>query len=262
MMDERAAGQYWNENAEAWTALARAGHDIYRDYLNTPAFFEMLPDVKGLSGIDIGCGEGHNSNLLAQRGAFIHGIDISEKFIQQAIASRKHEIEYTVASATNLPFGNAHFDFASSFMCLMGVPDPGKALQEAYRVLKPGGFFQFSITHPCFATPHRRNLRDNDGKTYAIEVGGYFQNVNGKIDEWTFMEVPDDLKKRFPKFKTPIFNRTLTEWFNLITDAGFVIEKINEPRPGDEVVSMQPSLQDAQVVAYFLHVQCRKPVAG
>jgi trans-aconitate methyltransferase len=41
------------------------GHDIYRDHLNTPAFFAMLPDVEGLAGLDIGCGEGHNTRLLA-----------------------------------------------------------------------------------------------------------------------------------------------------------------------------------------------------
>ncbi|MBV6438938.1 MAG: hypothetical protein EPGJADBJ_00566 [Saprospiraceae bacterium] len=57
-MTHRQAAQFWNENAEAWTILARAGYDIYRDHLNTPAFFDILPDVEGLSGLDIGCGEG------------------------------------------------------------------------------------------------------------------------------------------------------------------------------------------------------------
>jgi 2-polyprenyl-3-methyl-5-hydroxy-6-metoxy-1,4-benzoquinol methylase len=61
--------QYWDGNAAAWTKLARAGYDVYRDYLNTPAFFKMLPSVNGLSGLDIGCGEGHNTRLLAKCGA-------------------------------------------------------------------------------------------------------------------------------------------------------------------------------------------------
>jgi hypothetical protein len=50
-MDHKEVGRYWNENAEAWTQLARAGYDVYRDYFNTPAFFEMLPDVSGLRGL-------------------------------------------------------------------------------------------------------------------------------------------------------------------------------------------------------------------
>jgi trans-aconitate methyltransferase len=63
-MTHEEVGQYWDGNAEAWTLLARAGYDVYRDHVNTPAFFAMLPDVAGLTGLDIGCGEGHNTRLL------------------------------------------------------------------------------------------------------------------------------------------------------------------------------------------------------
>src|SRR2546429_6653406 len=80
-MDHREAGRYWNESAESWTKLARAGYDVYRDYLNTPAFFAMLPNVEGLAGLDIGCGEGHNTRLLAKLGARVSAIDIAEDFI-------------------------------------------------------------------------------------------------------------------------------------------------------------------------------------
>lgn len=254
-MKEKEAADYWNGNAEAWTILARAGLDTYRDHLNTPAFFDILPDVKGLSGIDIGCGEGHNTRLLSQKGAKMKAVDTSVHFIEKA-KEAGNDIGYDVASATALPFDDAHFDFATSFMCLMDIPEPAKALQEAYRVLKPGGFLQFSITHPCYATPHRKNLRNPDGKTYAVEIGGYFDNLHGRIDEWIFGEVPPELN--MPKFKVPIFNFTLTEWFDMVLRAGFAIEKINEPRPGDAVVSARAYLQDAQVVAYFLHIRCRK----
>src|SRR5437870_12788887 len=101
-MDHKEAGRYWNESAESWTKLARAGYDIYRDYLNTPAFFAMLPDVAGLAGLDIGCGEGHNTRLLAKRGAKMTAVDIAEGFIAHARQAEAHEplgIEYRIASA-------------------------------------------------------------------------------------------------------------------------------------------------------------------
>ena len=44
-MNHKEVGRYWDKNAEVWTRLSRAGYDVYRDYLNTPAFFKMLPDV-------------------------------------------------------------------------------------------------------------------------------------------------------------------------------------------------------------------------
>jgi ubiquinone/menaquinone biosynthesis C-methylase UbiE len=260
-MDHNEVGRYWNGNAEAWTVLVRAGYDIYRDHLNTPAFLEMLPDVRGLCGLDIGCGEGHNTRLLAQRGARMTGIDIAETFIAHA---REEElrtavgIEYLLASAVELPFGDEQFDFATAFMSLMGIPETQRVLAEAQRVLRRGGFLQFSIAHPCFDTPHRRNLRDAHGTTYAIEVGEYFRNQNGEIDEWTFKSAPAAVRDGMPLFKTPRFTQTLSQWLNALIDCGFCIERVAEPRSSDETVRRVPDLQDAQVVAFFLHVRARK----
>jgi ubiquinone/menaquinone biosynthesis C-methylase UbiE len=261
-MNDKEAGQYWNENAGVWTFLARRGFDIYRDYLNTPAFFSILPDVNNYYGLDIGCGEGYNTRMLANRGAKVEGIDISEIFIEKAKEAEKENplgINYQVASATNLPFSESSFDFATAFMSLMDIPETEQVIREAFRVLKSKGFLQFSISHPCFFTPHRKNLRDAKRKTYAIEVGEYFKNLNGIIDEWIFSATPFELKRKLPKFKAPIFTRTISQWLNALIDTGFVIEKINEPYPDDETIKEQPMLQDAQIVAYFLHIRCRKP---
>jgi ubiquinone/menaquinone biosynthesis C-methylase UbiE len=261
-MNHEEAGRLWNGNADAWTRLARAGYDIYRDHLNTPAFFELLPDVAGLSGLDIGCGEGHNTRLLARREARMTAVDISEIFIghaRQAEADEPLGIDYRLSSAVDLPFADAAFDFATGFMSFMDVPETDRVLAEAHRVLKPGGFLQFSICHPCYDTPHRRNLRDAEGRTYAIEVGDYFRNLEGDVTEWLFKAAPPQAKAGLPKFKTPRFTRTISRWLNLLVETGFRVERLAEPRPSDEVVGACPGLQDAQVVAYFLHVRARKP---
>ena len=221
----------------------------------------MLPDVRGLVGLDIGCGEGHNTRQIARRGARLVGIDIAETFVRHAADKEQAEplgIEYRVASAVELPFASASFDFAVATMSLMDTPETERALAEAFRVIKPGGFLQFSITHPCFDTPHRRNLRDAQGQTYAIEVGRYFDNQNGEVTEWLFTATPKELRQRLPKFKVPRFTRTMSQWLNLLIQTGFVIERVEEPRPSDETVRACPDMQDAQVVAYFLHVRARK----
>jgi ubiquinone/menaquinone biosynthesis C-methylase UbiE len=261
-MDHVEAGRYWNANAEVWTRLARAGYDVYRDYLNTPAFFAMLPEVDGLSGIDIGCGEGHNTRLLARRGARVTAVDVSEVFIDYAKQAEEQEplgIAYRVASAVELPFADATFDFAVGFMSFMDVPETERLLAEAFRVLKPGGFLQFSIEHPCFATGHRRHHRDRQGRIYALEVGDYFRTGQGEVSEWLFSAAPFDVKAGLRKFKTPRFTRTLSQWLNFLIDAGFVLERVEEPRPSNETVQACPRVQGAQVVAYFLHLRARKP---
>ncbi len=261
-MDDKDVGKLWDANAEAWTRLAREGYDVYRDHLNTPAFFDMLPEVTGLGGLDIGCGEGHNTRLLAQRGASLKAIDISEVFIGHAQRAEREMplgIDYRVASALDLPFADGTFDFATGFMSFMDIPDTPRMLAEAFRVLQPGGFLQFSILHPCFDTPHRRNLRDAEGTTYAIEVGGYFDTLRGEIAEWIFVAAPEEVRRGLSNFKIPRFTRTVSQWLNLLMEAGFVLERVEEPRPSDAVVAVRPDLQDAQVVAYFLHVRGRKP---
>jgi hypothetical protein len=46
---------------------------------------------------------------------------------------------------------------------------------------------------------------------------------------------------------------------NLLLDTGFVLQRIGEPRPSDATIRECPNIQDAQLVAYFLHIRARKP---
>jgi len=138
------AAAYWEANAEAWTRHSRAGYDVYRDALNTPAFLAMLPSVSGLLGLDIGCGEGSNTRELARLGASMHAVDVAPTFIRHALATERADprgILFHVADAVSLPFADDAFDFVTAFMALMDIPDQAHALEEAARVLRPGGAF-------------------------------------------------------------------------------------------------------------------------
>jgi hypothetical protein len=53
--------------------------------------------------------------------------------------------------------------------------------------------------------------------------------------------------------------RSLCSWLNKLVEADFVQELFGEPWPSDEAVQERPGLQDAQIVAYFLHVRTRNP---
>jgi hypothetical protein len=76
--------------------------------------------------------------------------------------------------------------------------------------------------------------------------------------EWLFRGAPPQSKVGLRPFQTPQFTRPLSEWLNLLIDAGFRLERLAEPRPSDETVRACPKMQDAQAVAYFLHVRARK----
>lgn len=143
-------------------------------------------------------------------------------------------------------------------MSFMDIPEIEQVFAEVQRVLISGGFLQFSITHPCFDTPHRRNLRDEHGLTYAYEVGDYFKVLDGEITEWYFSATPAELLEGLAMFKVPRFTRTLSQWLNLVINSGFVIDRIEEPYPSDEIVRQCPNIHDAQVVPYFLHCRAHK----
>lgn len=253
----------WDNNAEAWTTLTRAGSDVCRDAFNTPTFLKMLPEVDGLRGLDVGCGEGHNTRLVARLGAKMKAIDISRTFIQAAIEQENRvalRIQYSINSARSLPFEDSSFDFVMSTMCFMDFPHQEEAVAEIVRVLKPGGFFQFSITHPATNTPIRYWIKDESGKKQALAIAGYFQQPYGDIEEWTFGATPEALKGKFEKFRVPRFQRTLSGWVNLIANSGLNIEQMEEPRPDADALQKFPREYDAALIPMFLIIRARNPV--
>jgi len=261
-MDEEEVARLWDENADDWTELSRMGYDICRDYLNTPAFLGMLPDVCGLSGVDIGCGEGHNTRLVARLGARMMAVDISRKFVGHARVSEESEpmgIRYMVASASSLPFPGDSFDFAVAFMSLMDALDHPGAISEAFRVIRPGGFFQFSITHPFTDVPGRKWVDDEAGRHIAMQTSGYFQEGYIRVDEWIFGAAPEELTRNRRRFRIPVFRRTMSGWLNLLVEKGFRIERVAEPVADEETLKACPRLYDSRIAPFFLLILCRKP---
>ena len=60
-------------------------------------------------------------------------------------------------------------------------------------------------------------------------------------------------------FRIPRYTRTVSQWLNRVIETGFRLERLAEPRPDDATLGVCPEIQDAQVVAYFLHIRARRP---
>ncbi len=260
-MDDKEVGKFWDKNAENWVKLSRLGYDRCRDLINSPAFFNMLPEILHLNGLDIGCGEGYNTRIAAKKGAKMMAIDISEVFIKYAKETEQKQplgIGYKIASATNLPFPDNKFDFAIATMSIMDIADHKKALLEAFRVIKPRGFFQFSITHPCFSISDTQWVKNQEGKRTGLIVENYFKKSTEEIEEWIFGAAPKEITEKMRKFRIPRFDRTLSEWLNLLIETGFVLEEFCEPYADVETLKKHPEESDSQIIPYFLIIRCRK----
>jgi 2-polyprenyl-3-methyl-5-hydroxy-6-metoxy-1,4-benzoquinol methylase len=114
----------------------------------------LMGKVAGQRICDLACGQGRVARHLANRGANVVGIDLSANLL--AIA-RRHEatapqgIEYVHADVQRLD-GTAFdpFDGVVCSMALMDIPDLAATARSVTHLLRPEGWFAFSILHPCF----------------------------------------------------------------------------------------------------------------
>lgn len=105
-------------------------------------FLDWLRPASGLEWVDVGCGSGAFTELIAQRcsPASIHGIDPAEGLLAFARTRPAAQIAtFGDGDAMALPFGDHRFDAAVMALVLFFVPDPPKSVMEMARVVRPGG---------------------------------------------------------------------------------------------------------------------------
>lgn len=97
--------------------------------------------------LDVGCGTGYLFELLlAQREAKYHGLDLSPEMLKMAEAKLGSRVTLVEGAADRLPYADHSFDVVTCIQSFHHYPDPDKAMQEAFRVLKSGGLYILSDT--------------------------------------------------------------------------------------------------------------------
>ena len=105
-------------------------------------FLEWLKLPAGLKCVDVGCGNGAFTELLAERcqPEEVQGIDPSPEQIAYARARHTAKIaEFRQGDAMALPFPDDGFDAAIMALVIFFVPEPAKGVAEMARVVRPGG---------------------------------------------------------------------------------------------------------------------------
>lgn len=170
------------------------------------------------------------------------GIDFSENLIR--IAEKREQekplgICYAVDDAHELAgLSDASFQGVLCYMALMDIPDLEQTLASIVRVLSPGGWFVFSITHPCYKTPAYGEIVDHVDGSVRRTVGKYFEE-----GAWTG---PGAKSGKLP---SRAYHRTLSTYINALIAAGLNIRQMREPK-------LDPPVW--QQAACLLYVQCTK----
>jgi ubiquinone/menaquinone biosynthesis C-methylase UbiE len=237
----------YNKGAKAYDQHVSDPTDsIFHSYYEKPAIRAALPDLKGLSVISIGCGSGVDARWLADNGAAkVVGVDISSGLID--IAKQKHPaLEFQVMDMEKLDFPDESFDLAYSSLAIHYVDDWTTALQEARRVLKPGGLYVFSCGHPIdsameYSSSDEKTNRAFVGRTVARDTkkrtvyGDYLAASGNGTKVVTGVLASVDVR---------VFHRTFSVMLQQIQASGFHIERMVEPQPTKQMKKADPGVYE------------------
>ncbi len=220
----------WNRKAAYWDEYMGEGN-AWHLQLISPAVECLLELRSGETILDVACGNGMLARRLAHLGARVVACDFSAVFIERARARRAEfldQIEYSVVDATNreelLALGEGRFDGATCTQGLMDMPAISPLFEAIARLVKPGGRFVITVSHPCFNTTTMRmvaeRIDDENGlrTETAVKLRRYLTTESGKGTG-----IPGEPEPHY------YFDRSLSELLGAGFKAGLVLDGIDEP---------------------------------
>jgi SAM-dependent methyltransferase len=211
-----------------------------------PTLQAMLPTLRGLRVVDLGCGFGWFCRFAREAGASsVLGLDLSEKMLARARAETADPaITYAIADLDSLSLADRSFDLAYSSLAFHYVEDAARLFASIHRALAPGGRLVFSTEHPVYMAPSKPgwSVTEDGRKTWPVDR--YF--VEGaRTTDWLS---PGVVKH----------HRTIGTTLNLLIEAGFRITRVVEFCPTASQIARTPALAEEIERPMFLLVAAQR----
>ena len=216
----RASRRWWDADADDY----QAEHGAFLgdvDFVWCPeglreADAALLGPVAGRRVLELGCGAASAGRWLVTQGARAVALDLSAGMLRHAVraaADTGVRVPLVQADALALPFPDGTFDVVcTAFGAVPFVADSAAVMREVFRVLRPGGRWVFSITHPM-----RWIFLDDPGEGGLVAVHSYFDRrpyvEHDATGEPTYVEQ----------------HRTLGDRVRELVAAGFQLRDLVEP---------------------------------
>lgn len=201
--------------------LAHAEDNAYNAHYDRPAVLELLGDVGGLRVLDAGCGPGLYAEALLERGAEVVGFDASAAMVELARERVGDRAELRAARLEEpLPYAAGSFDVVLCALAIHYVENTSATFAEMRRVLRPGGAVVLSTQHPT---------------TDWLRKGGSYFDRALETDAWAMLSGRHEVR---------FWREPLSDLCTAATDAGFVIQRLVEPRAPEIMRERWPAEYD------------------
>jgi SAM-dependent methyltransferase len=208
----------------------------------------LLPVVDGRRVLDLGCGAGQLAHHLATLGAAeVIGLDVSERMLALAREQWAHpRVTYRREAVEAAEFPPVRFDLVVSSLVLHYVDDYRGLLGRIARWLTPGGVLVYSTEHPIY--------------TARLPGDGWVLDESGQRTRWALARYADEGAREEAWFVPGVrkMHRTIATLINGLVDAGFAVERVVEPVPGEPWLDRHPQSRHERDRPVFLLVRARR----
>ncbi|KAI5925311.1 putative methyltransferase [Camillea tinctor] len=212
-----------------------------------PQIEKMLPDLKGLTILDLGCGLGWFARYAIERGAtFVRAIDLSENMLKKARGMPNNgSIKYERGDLDELNLPKEEYDLVFSSLAFHYLANLPGLMQEIGKSLKPTGRLVYSVEHPIRTAPSNPSFlvhSKGDGKFWVLDD---YQKEGPRVTHW----VTEGVRKH---------HRTVETYINMLLKSGLKLTNLVEWAPTEEELKRFPERVDEYVRPSFLLVGATK----
>jgi len=217
----------WENVAEWYDDLIEERRSDHYDEVILPRTIELLDLAPGLRVLDLACGQGVLSRLIAEKGADVVGVDSAESLIASAKDRSPEHLRYEVGDARNLTdLELGVFDKIACVMALMNIDELTPVLRTCAGLLKPGGALVGVVLHPVFRSPKTTSwgwLEQNRTKLQFRRIDAYLSSRSSEI-----IMNPAEAAAGGEKVTTSTHHRPIEGYVRALADAGLMIDRLDE----------------------------------
>lgn len=241
-IDSAEVRRVWNSNASYWDARMGEGNEFHLRLL-MPVLNRLLRLRVGERVLEIACGNGQLARWMARQGVDVVATDLSDRLIELAktrTVAERDRIDYRTVDASDeaalRDLGTGRYDAAVCNMALMDMPAIDPLARALPSLLKPGGRFVFSTTHPCL------NRADMSRVARWSDEGGVVRETVGmEIHQYLTPRAVQGLAMIGQPLAQTYFERPLSLLLGPFLKAGLLVDALEEPAFPSDSDSSPPS---------------------